>query len=178
MPLINLTEADKRVVTVSSITLVALALCLAGLGSLTKNSFGPIIIDNIFGLSKYVAQQSTKEVDSGYTKTFVFSESQDTMVTQTLLFYAKPDQDVMLHIDGASRGAEREKIQIKVDDVLIADQSGQHRTLPLMLHDRLPLSGETELGQDIHSLKILPVNSQVHGLIVIDAIVIVSNPTR
>ena len=136
-----------------------------------------MILDNIFGLSKYVYTQESKQVDSGYTKTFIFRETDtDSPLPQVLYFYATRSQDVLLALNGSSR-PESQKIRIFVDNQLITEQSGIAGTLPLTVSAGINknLGDVYQLTENVHSLTITPADSRVKGVMVVDALVLVRN---
>ena len=159
---------------------IAFTVCLlffGVLGFLGRDSYAPTIVDSVFGLTKYVYAQQTKEVDSGYTKTYVFRENDiDSPFPQVLYFYATRHQNVLLALNGSSR-PESQKIRIYVDGQLISNESGINNTLPLRLSEGITqrLGDVYQLTENVHSLTITPADSRVQGVMVVDALVLVRN---
>lgn len=168
---------------------IAIYLVAGGiLGFVTRDTLLPIILDDVFHISKNLGHRLQGDVASGYSKTFVYdefsAEPNRTDVPQSLLFHYTKSQDAELVLTGSALnylGKKPIRVKITVDDVPVATNSDLHRELPIKgTTSKLArnLFDETTVTENVHVLKIVPEPHEGKALIVLDALILVSNPPR
>lgn len=165
--------SKASVATIAGIVFTVLTILFGFLGWLGKSSFTPWLVDRVFGVSKYVLEEVTKRIDSGYADTFIFSLSAAETKSQ-LLFYAEKGQRVKLTINANSTGQRPTMFRVYID----GSPWESARQAPFhIVHGDITdkLRFDTEPGGDIHSLKFIPVDLKADAWIVIDALVLVYN---
>jgi hypothetical protein len=113
---------------------------------------------------------SASRIDSGYSRTFVFSN--DSLLKDNfILFYAGEDQDVMATIKAQSRDPDA-KLQVVLDQRLWQDQAlGSFSVHEAKLTDRLRF--DVPPGRNMHMLRFVPQDLDDGEVAVVDALVLV-----
>jgi len=164
----------KLTITLIAVVVFACFSVIAGtIGFLGRNSFAPKILDQIFGLSAYVLTEITERVDSGYSRTFIFTpNSMDKNCD--LLFFAEKGQPVKVTINGTSRGSKLSTFKVFVDNA-----PWEHaRELPFnIVHADITdkLKYDQPPGANIHILRFIPAQLEEDALIVLECLVLVYN---
>jgi hypothetical protein len=177
---------DPKTARTASIV-VAVAVALSGIVAfISRDTLLPLVLDQVFHVSRNIERSIQKDVASGYARTFVFDDFHDdairTKVPQTLLFHYTDRQEATLVLQGSAydyTGKKPIRVRVLVDDVVIAPQSPLHRELPIKgTLSKLPKSvfDESIVTQDVHVLKIEPETHDDKALIVVEALVLVTNP--
>lgn len=165
-------ESTKSISTIAAIVVACYSATLGLIGYLGRNSFAPKILDEMFGISKYVLKEISKKVDSGYTGTFIFAPDAVNR-NQQLVFYAEKDQIVKVTLKAQATGSQASKLRILIDKV---SWDGE-RELPIEIThgditDRLKFD---DPGANLHFLKPSPVQLQKDTIMVIECLVLVYN---
>jgi hypothetical protein len=179
---------DPKLTAAASVA-VAVYVAIAGvLAFATRDTLLPIVLDDLFHVSANLGHRLQGDVASGYSRTFIFDDYQaqtvGVQIPQSLLFHYTQSQEAELVLTGTAikySGRKPLRVKITVDDVLVATNSDLHRELPIKgTTSKLPqnLFDETIITENVHVLKILPEPHEGKALIVLDALVLVSNPPR
>jgi hypothetical protein len=168
-------EPKKGTIAQIATIVVACYVALAALiGLIGRNSFTPIIIDEMFGISEHVKKEIMLRVDSGYSRTFVFSPGVADDRNQ-LIFYAEDGQPVKVSINGYSRGDSDTGFRILVDN---SPWEGV-RELPFNSFHMANINITNKLKFDqppqgnLHALKFVPERLEEDSLIVLECLVLV-----
>lgn len=168
--------SKKLITLICTIVVIIFTVFLSLLAYLGNNSLTPKILDHILGLSPYVLKEVlvniNRQVDSGYSGTFVFTPNSTNNSAQ-LLFYAERGQTVRVTINANSIGSKPSTIRILVDKV----PWGDVRELPInFVHsditDKLKFD---EPGADLHLLQVIPEKLGKDAVISLDCLVLVKN---
>lgn len=164
--------SKKTIALTASIVVACFSTIVIMIGFIGRNSFAPKMVDEVFGISKYVLEEITKRVDSGYSGTFVFAPNLPNQNAQ-LLFYAEKGQTVKVTIKGNSLGSNPSKLKVFIDNA----PWGDFRELPFhLVHgditDKLRFD---DPGANIHVLRLVPNQLGEDALIVLDCLVLVYN---
>jgi hypothetical protein len=113
---------------------------------------------------------SAGRIDSGYSRTFVFSN--DSLLKDNfILFYAGDDQDVLATIKAQSRDPDA-KLQVLLDQRLWQDQALDSFSVhEAKLTDRLRF--DVPPGRNMHMLRFVPQDLDDGEVAVVDALVLV-----
>jgi hypothetical protein len=166
-------QSTKTISTIAAIVVACYSVTFGLIGYLGRNSFAPKIIDEMFGISKYVLKEIDKKVDSGYTGTFIFTPDAVNK-TQQLVFYAEEGQKVKVTIKAHATGPQANKLRVLIDKVPWAED----RVLPIeIIHgDITKLLKFDDPGANLHFLKPSPVEElQKDTIMVIECLVLVYN---
>ena len=179
---------DPRVTQAATIAVAVYIVIGSVIAFVTRDTLLTIVLDNVFHVSTNLGHKLQGDVASGYSRTFVFDEfhalPDGAVVPQSLLFHYTRTQDAELVLTGSAlnyTGSKPIRVRITVDDVPVATNSDLHRELPIKgttsKLDR-SLFDESIVTENVHVLKVVPEPHEGRALIVLDALVLVSNPPR
>lgn len=167
----------QYIATVSGVVLTVMTGVIGLIGFAGQNSYTPIILDQIFGISKYVNEEITKKVDSGYADSFVISydEAGKWKEGRQLLFYAEKEQDVKVTIRGNASGDTTLVTQIDDSDKNLT----KNKPFNLIHADVTQrLSFDSEPGANLHFIRFRPQNLKAGEYIVVESLVLVYRKTQ
>ena len=141
-------------------------------GFLFKGSVTPLVIDKMFGVSNYVAGQIAKNIDAGYSRTFLFTDAWQG--EPTLLFYSTEEQKVTVSIAAAlAEGA--------VDSLTVYMDGSVWRRFAVPRQDRSELAVPAHLirgdyyGGNLHELKVVLGAIPPQTRLYVECLVLVAN---
>jgi hypothetical protein len=164
--------AKKTITLISTIVVVCITAVGAVIGVIGRNSFTPKIIDQAFGISRYVLSEISKQVDSGYSATFIFS--QNSRPNAQLQFFAEKGQTVKVTISGNALGSQPTVFKVLIDNV---PWEGD-RNFPFnLVHGDITdkLRWDIPPGGNVHALRFLPGKLENDSVVVLDCLVVVYN---
>jgi hypothetical protein len=185
---VKLSDFDPKIATTASIVVAVFIVIAAIVTYVVRDSILPLVLDNVYHVSQNIEKDMQHDVASGYSRTFVYNEFDQNpavaTIPQTLLFHYTRSQDAELVLTGNAydyHGTAPIRVRILVDDVPVATNSPLHRELPIKgTTSMLPknLFDETTVTENVHVLKIEPERHDGKAVIVLDALVLVSNPQK
>lgn len=145
------------------------------LGWLGRTSFTPRVIDALFGISDYVAKQVRRGEEAGYSASFVFRRGEAERPA-LVMFHAFRGDSVVATINGEYRGSPLSppgSFRVLIDnipwhDVWVAPDSS-------IVHGQITdkLRFDIHPGGEIHLLRVVPVNLDSDGVLIVECLVLV-----
>ncbi len=165
-------KADYATIKVVVLTTVACVVVLvAPFAWLLTTFVDARTVDKKLGLSAFIMGEIVKNVDSGYSKSFILLGSDPTTDTD-LLFYSQRGQVVRIVIEAVARGPQSPKIQVLIDNSLWLEKD-----LPFNVHladisEHIRPDAE---GGDIHVVRVVPIGLTQGNVAVLKCLVLVAN---